>query len=317
MSGLLKEMKHDRYKAVNRCIQQAAEQTAATGGLSAPVIERFLRTGEETWDGAGSGRFTLAQFTQDEVYTRAAKAALRTLFRLLSDLLPAETRLLPPVAPEAIRRRVEPMVTGLVQRDWREVALREIVPRTFVLNFQGAEAAIDAELSTCFMGSAWRILWALFGDYGLKPDDIEMGCDGLAGDFAHVRWSAYETKDPYSDVVVHETAHLLHYLKPAHHGLHLRRGQERFVDVEFRHRELFAYACEAYSQVVRCGARKSRVSFAEKMQEDAFSFPRGEIEEVAGLVLLAARARNGWRVIREATEIRRTRRRPDSVPGAQ
>ena len=119
-------MKHDRFEAVDRCIRQAAEQTAAAGGLSAPVIERFLRTGDETWDGAGSGRFTLAQFTQDEVYTRAAKAALRTLFRLLSDLLPAETRLLPPVAPEAIRRRVEPMVTGLVQRDWQEVALREI-----------------------------------------------------------------------------------------------------------------------------------------------------------------------------------------------
>ncbi|HEY3822936.1 MAG TPA: hypothetical protein VGL82_00170 [Bryobacteraceae bacterium] len=77
---------------------------------------------------AGSGRFTLAQFTNDEVYTRAAKAALRTLFRLLSGLLPAKTRSLPQVPPVAIRRRVEPMVTGLVQRDWQEVALREIVP---------------------------------------------------------------------------------------------------------------------------------------------------------------------------------------------
>jgi len=141
----------------------------------------------------------------------------------------------------------------------------------------------------------------------LKPDDIEMGCDGIAGDFAHVRWSAYETKDPYSDVVVHEAAHLLHYLKPSHYGLHVRRGQERFVDVEFRHRELFAYACEAYSRVVLHGERKSRVSFAEKMQADAFSFPRGQIEEVAALVLMAARARNGWRAIREATEIPRTR----------
>ncbi len=74
--------------------------------------------------------------------------------------------------------------------------------------------------------------------------------DGLsAGDFAHVRLSAYETKDPYSDVIVHESAHLLHYLKPEHYGLHVRRGQERFVDVEFCHRELFAFACEAYSRV--------------------------------------------------------------------
>jgi hypothetical protein len=99
----------------------------------------------------------------------------------------------------------------------------------------------------------------------------------------------------------HETAHLLHYLKPEHHGLHVRRGQERFVDVEFCHRELFVFACDAYSRVVLHNERKSRISFAEKTQEEASSFPRGQIEEVAILVLNAARARNGWRVIREAT----------------
>jgi hypothetical protein len=164
------------------------------------------------------------------------------------------------------------------------------------------------------MESPWRILWALYGDYGLKPDDIEMMCDGLAGDFAHVRWSAYETKDPYSDVIVHETAHLLHYLKPRNFGLHVHRHQERFVDVEFRHRELFAFACEAYSRVVLRGERKSRLAFAEKMQESAFSFPPDQLAEVAALVLEAARARNGWRVIREATVIRRTQRRNKAVP---
>jgi hypothetical protein len=56
---------------------------------------------------------------------------------------------------------------------------------------------------------------------------------------------------------------LLHYLKPRHYGLHIRGGQERFVDVEFCHRELFAYACEAYSRVVLHDERKSRISFAE------------------------------------------------------
>jgi hypothetical protein len=163
------------------------------------------------------------------------------------------------------------------------------------------------------MGTAWRVLWALFGDHGLKPDDIEVGCDGIAGDYAHVRWSAYQTKDPYSDVVVHETAHMLHYLKPSHYGLRVRRGQERFVDVEFCHRELFAYACEAYSQVVLQGKRNLRIAFAEKMMDAAFSFPRAEIEAVAALVLRAARARNGWRAIREATVIPRTRRSTTKV----
>jgi hypothetical protein len=302
-----KAMEHDRLQAVDECIRDAAQQAAATDGLSAPIIERFLRSGEETWEGAGSGCFSLAQFKEDEAYTRATKTALRTLLHLLASLLPVEAQSAPPVAAETIRQRIEPMVTGLVQADWQEVALREVTARTFVLNFPGTIAAVEAELSTCFTGSAWQILWAFFGDQGLKPADVEVGCDGLAGDYAHVRWSAYETADPYCDVVIHEAAHLLHYLKPLHYRLHIRRGQERFVDVEFCHRELFAYACEAYSRVLLHGERKSRMAFAEKMREGAFSFPRDQIEEVATLVLDAARARNGWRVIREAAVIRRTR----------
>lgn len=106
---------------------------------------------------------------------------------------------------------------------------------------------------------------------------------------------------------------MLHYLKPSHYGLNVRRGQERFVDTEFRHRELFAYACEAYSRVALRGERKLRIAFAEKMLDAAFSFARSQIEEVAALVLSATRARNGWRVIREATVIHRTRRRAKSV----
>ena len=41
------------------------------------------------------------------------------------------------------------------------------------------------------------------------------------------------------------------------------------------------------------------------MPEDASSFPRSQMEELAALVLKAALARNGWKVIREATVIRR------------
>jgi hypothetical protein len=164
-------MERDRFQLVNQCIRDAAEQRAAPCGLSAILIERFLRTGEKTWEGAGSGRFSLAQFKEDEAYTRATKTALRNLLDLLANLLPAEAQSSPPVPPETIRQRIDPMVTGLVPGDWREVALREITARTFVLNLPGTKAAIEAELSTCFMGDAWRILWALFGDHGLKPSE--------------------------------------------------------------------------------------------------------------------------------------------------
>jgi hypothetical protein len=120
-----REMEDDKVGTVNRCIRVAAQQAAAVNGLSAAVIEQFLRTGEETWKGAGSGRLILNQLKQDEAYTRTAKSALRTLFNLLADLLPAEPRLAPPVAPETIRSRINPTVKGLVQRDWQEIALRK------------------------------------------------------------------------------------------------------------------------------------------------------------------------------------------------
>jgi hypothetical protein len=311
--GGRKPLDHAKLQAVDQRIRDAAQQATAPGGLSAILIERFLRTGEETWEGAGSGRFSLAQFKEDEAYSRATKAALRNLLDFLADLLPTEAQANPLVSPDTIRQRIEPMVSGLVQADWRDIALREITARTFILNLPGTRMAVESELATCFMGSAWRVLWSLFEDYGLKPDDINVGCDGLAGDYAHVRWSAYQTDDPYSDVVVHEAAHMLHYLKPSHYEFHVRRGQERFVDIEFHHRELFAYTCEAYSRVVLRGDRKSRIAFAEKMPDAAFSFPRTEIKEVAALVLSAARARNGWRLIREATVIRRPRRRSQTL----
>ena len=100
-------------------------------------IERFLRTREATWEGAGSGRFSLAQFKEDEAYTRATKTAIRDLFDFLANLLPAEIQSSPAVPPDMIWQRIEPMVTGLVQEDWREVTLREITARTFILNLPG------------------------------------------------------------------------------------------------------------------------------------------------------------------------------------
>ena len=54
-------------------IRHAAQEAAATDRLSVPTIERFLRTGDETWDGAGSGRFTPAQFENNTAYRRARK----------------------------------------------------------------------------------------------------------------------------------------------------------------------------------------------------------------------------------------------------
>ena len=47
------------------------------------------------------------------------------------------------------------------------------------------------------------------------------------------------------------------------------------------------------------------MSFGARMREDAFTFSLDHLDDVAALVVTAADARNGWRVIREATVLRR------------
>ena len=295
-------------KQMHLRIEDAAREAARGAGLEAAPVEHFLSSGEKIWEGSGSGQFTRAQFQENMAYAGAVKSALRLLFNSLAELLPETVRASPLIPAEVIGNRIKPMITGLLPRVWQEVALREIVAHLFVLNFPGTQAALDAELSTSDLNGAWRVLWLMFEDYGLKPEAVAVDCEGMASDYAHVRWSAFEGKDPFSDVVVHEAAHMLHYLKPAHFDLAVRRGQERFVDVEFRHRELFAYSCEAYSRVVARGGRKNRMAFAETLLQGASSFPDAELEASAPLVLRAAQSRNGWRVIREVVAIRQPAR---------
>ena len=57
-------------------------------------------------------------------------------------------------------------------------------------------------------------------------------------------------EDPFADVVVHEVAHIFHNCKRHKAGLRQTRRREWLLDIEFRKRETFAYACEAYACVL-------------------------------------------------------------------
>ena len=264
-------------------------------------VERYLRTGKDSW--GDSGESFVRDLELHRAYSDAAKTAIRALLQNATAHLPPPAN---PVTTEEIRHRIEPMVRGMLPAEWQEVALQEITRRTFVLDLPGAHRAIEAELSTGFLGTAQQLLFATLRDHGVDTTGIKLKWEGVAsGEYAHIRICANNSEDPYSDVVVHEAAHLLHYLKPAHYGFKMKRGQERFVDVEFAHRELFAYSCEAYARVLNQPDRHQRIAFAEQMSDKAFSFPRGLLTDVASLVLEATKARNGWKVIRDETLVKR------------
>lgn len=298
---------------VDSCIAEAAGHASPGNQREARAIKAFLRTGEKASEDSVPEGNILEWMRNAQERKKRKYAALRHLFCLLARYLPPEARRVPTVTADGVQNLVRPMVDGLIQPDWREVALRELGLRVFVLNHETTLAAMEAEMSTTWIGEAWQVLWLYFHDYGLAPRGLKLGMDGLsAGAFAHVKPSAQKKADPYCDVVIHEAAHLLHYLKPENFGLTVRRGQERFLDVRFDSRELFAFVCEAYSNVLKRPDRKVRLAFAERFVKDGTSFPKPEDgrEQIAELVLAATRARNGWAVIREAVvEQRRLRGR--------
>jgi hypothetical protein len=71
------------------------------------------------------------------------------------------------------------------------------------------------------------------------------------------------------------------------------------LDIEYRKRETFAYACEAYARVLERGKSPAqRRALAEEYGRALrISEERVDPAEVASIVREAATARNGWKVI--------------------
>ena len=103
----------------------------------------------------------------------------------------------------------------------------------------------------------------------------------------------------FVDVVVHEAAHMFHNNKREQIGLGPTRRREYLLDIDFRMREPFAYACEALSRIHELGdtlpARRALLARFEAgpMPTDE----RVDAAELVDIVREAVAARNGWKRI--------------------
>ena len=109
----------------------------------------------------------------------------------------------------------------------------------------------------------------------------------------------FEEDHPFADFVVHEVAHIFHNCKRRTAGLVETRRREWLLDIAFRKRETFAYACEAYARVLwRATSARDRSAIAAQLDGDfATGDERVDPGEVADIVREAAGRRNGWKAI--------------------
>ena len=183
------------------------------------------------------------------------------------------------------RRRIEGMVHGL---------------------FPEAEWAIVLPVLERSVEQRWlRSAWDLANMYLASVDTDVLGPDaegavGLSEETTcYVTMEYFDDDERFADYVVHEVAHIFHNCKRETIGLPHTRRREWLLDIEFRQRETFAYACEAYGRLLELGPTPAarRDLLDELLARQVPSDARLDRAVYAEVLRRAIGARNGWKQI--------------------
>jgi hypothetical protein len=273
-------------------------------------IRHYLETGEadadpRAWPGANF---------LDQAHTQ--HVALRSA--LIAEVRRRAEGAVPPTLPPGLdlaafaRGRVAPMVDGLFPAPERQPVVRLLERAVVFLTPETIEEVLTAQR---WPHTAWQLANVYLGSLG-RPGlhGRPVGVVGLSEETSCYLALTYFTEpDPFADFLVHEAAHVFHNWKRENVGLPHTRTREWLLEIDFRQRETFAYACEAYSRILTLGA--TRRDRARLLEEFAATPPSCD-EKVKDAELLdilseAVGARNGWARIRARCGPNRPlRRRP-------
>jgi hypothetical protein len=263
-----------------------------TPPIIAEEVERYLLTGESDplyldWSGSFLER---ANRARDDL-----RGALVCAVRRLSKGLAGQ----PLAEPTALTRaKVEPMVRGLFPRAEQDAVLATLEQSVVFIT----SANIESLLHRCsFDSSAWTLANLYLASVGAEL--LAKNAPRLVGlseeITCYVSPEYFAEDDPFAEFIVHEVAHVFHNCKRATIGLRETRTKQWLLDIDYRKRETFAYACEAYARVFERGKRPAeRLALAEEYGRAVrLSEERVDAGEVARIVREAAAAPNGWKVI--------------------
>jgi len=261
----------------------------------ADEVERFLRTGEtdphhEAWP--GNGFMDRANRAHQDLRGALVREVHRLAEGLAHEPLPqADTVSL-------TRDKVQPMVRGLFPRVEQEQVLATLEKSVVFVTSVNIEPLL---LEHGYDSSAWTLANLYLASVGaeLLGEDAPVLVGLSEETTCYVSPDYFAEDDPFADFIIHEAAHVFHNCKRASIGLRETRTKEWLLDIEYRKRETFAYSCEAYGRVLQRARSPSerRALAADYGTTPRISEERVDPAEVAGIVVEAAAARNGWKVI--------------------
>ena len=257
-------------------------------------IEKYLTTGDsDPWCGAWPGNVL-------DAWQRGHQDMTDALIEEIGRRAHGRDVRVPEIPGDLVaftRRQVEPMVRGLFPRAEQAAVLAVLEKSVVFLTPSTIEPVLRGEQ---WLRSSWRIANLYLRSIGAEPLGEDVHIVGMSEDTTcYVSMRYFEDQDPFADYVVHEAAHIFHNCKRVTVGLPGVRRREWLLQIEFRKRETFAYACEAYSRIVEHGGSpRERLALAERFAaHPGISDESVEPAEVADIVREASAHRNGWKVI--------------------
>ena len=259
-------------------------------------VERYVKTGESdllfsAWPGDVFQRSRIATGEMraalvDEVLKRANGTSDHQCHSPLDDLV------------ELTRRRVEPMVRGLFPTTEQGPLLQVLERSVVVLTSENVSAVLS---KTRWMRTAWDLANLYLTAVGaeLLADDAPRLVGLSEETTCYLSLDYFREQGRFEDFLVHEAAHIFHNCKRHTIGLPETSTREWPLAIAYGKRELFAYACEAFSRIVELGpTRQSRLALVrEHAGGHVPNTDRLDAHEYVSVLAEAAGARNGWKHI--------------------
>jgi hypothetical protein len=212
-----------------------------------------------------------------------------------------------PAVPQEIRDldlvtftggKLTPMISGLFPANERETVLRLFDPSVVFLTpdtIHGIIAEAD------WLSTAWMLAGLYLESVGAQPlGEAPLGIVGLSEETTcYVSMQYFTSQSRFADFVTHEAAHVFHNCKRSTAGLPETRTREWLLDIDYRKRETFAYACEAYGRILEFGnGHTERWQLVEELaREPAPADETVDPGEYIDILREAVIARNGWKRI--------------------
>jgi hypothetical protein len=257
------------------------------------ITRHYLETGDDTSRSEFAYKSPFPRPTKEELL-----AALSKEVRKREQKYPTAT--LPPgIDPLSLARsRAQSMARGFFPAAEQEPVQRVLECSVIFLTADNIHGLIA---STRWLGTAWRIANIYLDSIGAEPlgKDEDFQAVGLGEEnTSYVSLKYFNENDPFADYVVHEMAHLFHNWKRASIGLKETRKKEFLLNISFAKREIFAFACEAYSRILELGKNPlQRRKLFERFSRES-RIPTGkEREDLLQIVRTAVETRNGWKKI--------------------